>query len=121
MMSNEGAGSFITSIPSHGQAEAVTGWGFVFKAGELLWWELPSVSPFCSPSACVLFYCLCPDSLVGIHLSIHPLHPELSQQPGVEIIYVSITLNVHQKPEHLQSMGGTSCGYSAGRRKERFY
>lgn len=31
MPSNEGTGSFITSVPSHRQAEAVTGWGIVFK------------------------------------------------------------------------------------------
>lgn len=94
-MSNEGAGSFITSIPSHRQAEAVTGWGFVFKGGELLWWELPSVSPFCSPSACALFYCLCPDSLGGMHLSIPNFHSSQGSRSFMSASHWLFTKNLN--------------------------
>lgn len=75
VMPNEGAGSFITSIPSHRQAEAVTGWGFVFKGGELLWVRAALCVTLLFPKCLCALLLSQPDSLGGMHLSIPPLHP----------------------------------------------
>lgn len=91
MMSNEGAGNFITSFPSHRQPEAVTGWGFVFKEGELLWVRAALCVTLLLPK------CLCADLLsldrfFRRNTSLHPSSdPKLSQQPGVETVSVTKT------------------------------